>query len=217
LNWINTIERADTNLRIERKNENINKQKKVDKYYRKHKLPTNSISRDKDTFWVIFTTLLSFVLASSLLYISDIILETAGTLIAGILVVIIIYIGILFDIIGTAVATANEIPFHAMASKKLETAKNSIKLIRNANRVSNFCNDIIGDVCGIISGAASTIIVIKISGTNTIGTTTIAGLVIGGLVVALTVGGKAFGKTIALKHSNTIVHKVSGVMNFLKM
>ena len=30
--------------------------------------------------------------------------------------------------------------------------------IRNAGRVSSFCNDVIGDICGVISGSAAAVI-----------------------------------------------------------
>jgi Mg2+/Co2+ transporter CorB len=187
----------------------------IDIKRKKPKMPANNTSRDKDAGWVIFTTVISFILAVVLLYLSEKVLHATGVVIAGIVVLIIIFIGIVFDTVGTAVATANEIPFHAMAARKHGTAKHSILLIRNANRVANFCNDIIGDVCGIISGAASTIIIIKIGGAATAGTTTLAALLVGGLVVSLTVGGKAIGKTISLKYSNAIVHAVSGILKFI--
>ena len=71
---------------------------------------------------------------------------------------------IFFDIIGIAATAAEEVPFHSMASKKQDGAKWAIILIRNADRVSSFCNDIIGDICGVLSGAVSTYIIIYLSG-----------------------------------------------------
>ena len=81
-------------------------------------------------------------------------LRNVQVLVAFIILVVIILTGILFDIIGVAVTAADEKPFHSMSSRKLLGAKTSVALIRNASKLSNFCNDVIGDICGIISGAA---------------------------------------------------------------
>ncbi len=68
-----------------------------------------------------------------------------------------------FDIIGIAVTTAKEMPFHAMAANKVEEAKYAIKLVKNASQVSNFCNDVIGDISGIISGSLGATIIFKLA------------------------------------------------------
>jgi len=123
-------------------------------------------------------------------------------------------VNIFFDIIGTSVTAAEEKPFHAMASRKIFGAKQAIRLIRNADKVSNVCNDVIGDICGIISGAAGAYIIIRIIGSQS--NTTVAELIMTGLITALTVGGKALGKTIALRNSNYIIYKVSVIISFIK-
>ena len=63
------------------------------------------------------------------------------------MLIIVIAIGIMFDLIGVAVTVGNEEDFHAQASKKIKGAKTSIKMIRNSAKVSNFCADVIGDIC----------------------------------------------------------------------
>ena len=45
-----------------------------------------------------------------------------------------------------------------MASRKVPEAEDALRLIRNAGRVSSFCNDVIGDICGVISGSAAAVI-----------------------------------------------------------
>jgi len=119
----------------------------------------------------------------------------------------------MFDIIGTAVTAADETPFHAMASRKLYAAKQSIKLIRNADKVSNVCNDVVGDICGIISGAAGAYIVFRVIGNKDV--ITMTELAVTGSITALTVGGKALGKTIAIRNSNYIIYKVSVIIKFI--
>lgn len=171
-------------------------------------------SKKQDKTWVILITLISFILSVSMMFVSSEILEKVNNFIALWVVFIIILIGILFDMIGIAVTAADETPFHAMAARKLYGAKQSIKLIRNANKVSSFCNDVVGDICGVISGTASALIVVRMSENMSASETVILGLIVSGLVASLTVGGKAIGKTFAIINSNYIVYRVSVVMQF---
>ncbi|WP_152568603.1 hypothetical protein [Thermoactinomyces daqus] len=67
----------------------------------------------------------------------------------------IVVLGILFDMLGIAAAAAKEKPFHAMAAKKIPGAKESIGIVRRADQFSSFCNDVVGDISGVISGSAS--------------------------------------------------------------
>lgn len=183
---------------------------------KKVKFRPNTVGTKKENIrWIILITIISFISSASLLVISSRILEDVNYIIAIGVVFIIIFIGIIFDMIGIAVTAADEIPFHAMASRKLYGAKRSIKLIRNANKVSSFCNDVVGDICGVISGTASALLVVGISQKSNITETTILSILITGAVASLTVGGKAVGKTFAISNSNFIVYKVGVLIQFL--
>lgn len=137
-------------------------------------------------------------------------LATALLMLSGI-----ILIGIIFDIVGIAVAVADETPFHAMASSKVKGAKNAIYLVKNASKVTTFCNDVVGDVCSVISGSTSAFIVLRLSETFVRIDITLLGIIISALVAALTVLGKGLGKTVAISRSNQIVYKVSLLMYYL--
>ena len=166
--------------------------------------------------WIIFVTIISFVLSFLLSLSSSAILDKKNTgLYTGIFIVlIIILISIIFDIIGTAVTAADETPFHAMASRKLFGARQAMRLIRSADKVSNFCNDIVGDICGVVSGATSTYIIVSILAESYNIYSVYLGISITGMVASLTVGGKALGKTLAIKNSNYIIYKVAVVLTF---
>ena len=71
-------------------------------------------------------------------------------------------LGILFDIIGVAVTAADPRPFHSMAAHKEPGAKEALMLLRNAGRVSSVCNDVVGDICGIVSGTTTAVIVVRL-------------------------------------------------------
>ncbi len=183
---------------------------------KKVKFKSNHInSKSENTKWIISITISSFILSAVMQFVSAGILEDVSNLIAICVVLIIIFIGILFDIIGIAVTAADEVPFHAMASRKFYGARQAIKLIRNANKVSSICNDVVGDICGVISGVASAGIVLRITADSSLLESTIVGIAVSGFVAALTVGGKAIGKTYAISSSNYIVYKVSVILQFL--
>lgn len=172
----------------------------------------NKKNRAKDNKkWVLKITFLSLFISGGFSLFSNMLLNEVNMLVAFILLAIIIIIGIVFDVIGIAVTAADEIPFHAMASKKIKGAKTAINLIRNADRVSSFCNDVIGDICGIVSGSAGIIIAEKILEAFK-STNSLISVGIGAIVAALTIGGKSTGKTFAMNNSNEIVKKVSRVM-----
>jgi magnesium-transporting ATPase (P-type) len=171
-------------------------------------------TRGENARWFIIITVASFFLSSLLSYLSSGI-NDLSTLMALLTVFLIIFIGIIFDIIGIAVTAADETPFHAMASRKLYGAKQAIKLIRNANKVSSVCNDVVGDIAGVLSGTVSAFIIVRISGNSSVSETTLTGIAITGMVASITVGGKAIGKTIAIHNSNYIVYKIAVIIKFI--
>ncbi len=144
-------------------------------------------------------------------FISESILREVHIFVAFMILSLIIFIGILFDLIGIAVASAREKPFHAMAAKKVKGAKIAIRLIKNAGPVANFCNDVIGDICGIVSGAAGAIIIIQLSKTQNINVPLFS-ILLSAFVASITVGGKAIAKEIALAKSKEIVYQVAKIL-----
>ncbi len=130
--------------------------------------------------------------------------------ISALLLLLVIFLGIVFDLIGTATTAASEEPFHAMASDRVVGAKRAIQLVRNADRVANFCNDVIGDICGTVSGSIGAALVIDFVVNYQIPQyRNLLSILIVGLVSALTVGGKAAGKSFAIKKSSVIVWRVA--------
>lgn len=163
--------------------------------------------------WIYKVFLLSFILAIVFSSGSSFIANYANSIILGIIIIIVIIIGIIFDMIGVAVLTSNESSLHAKASKKIRGAKEAIYLIKNAPKVSSICNDVVGDVCGIVSGSLGAVLTINIASYfnwNIVIVTT----VITALISSLTVGGKAIFKTVATKKADNIVYNVGKTMSF---
>ena len=161
--------------------------------------------------WFIQVVIMTFILSMLFSYISANGVSNLSLIPAILILILVIGIGIFFDIIGVAVTVANEHEFHAKASKKIEGSKASIKLIRNAPKVANICADVIGDICGVLSGAISALIAMKI--TEQFGLSFNIQFILSATVAALTVGGKALGKGVANNNSTKIVHAVGIVLN----
>ncbi len=169
-------------------------------------------SKDNNTIkWIIEVSILTFILSLLFSYISTNGVSNLNLVAAIIILVLVILVGILFDIIAVAVTIANVDEFHAKATKKVKGSKTSISLIKNAPRVSNFCADVIGDICGVLSGAIGALIALKIGDAFQLPINIQS--IISAFVASMTVGGKALGKSIANKYSTPIVHKVGIVLN----
>jgi 4-hydroxybenzoate polyprenyltransferase len=161
--------------------------------------------------WIIEVFILTFVLSICFSYISTNGVNSLPIIPAILILLVVIFVGILFDIIGVAVTVADENEFHAKATKKVEGSKKSIKLIKNSAKVANICADVIGDICGVLSGAISAMIAIKLSEKFQIHSN--IQFIISAIVAALTVSGKAIGKEIANSKATPIVHTVGTILN----
>lgn len=161
--------------------------------------------------WVIEASLITFILSLTFSYLSTNGVSNLNLISAIIILILVIFVGIIFDIIGVAVTVADENHFHAKATKKIEGSKRSLKLIKNAPKVASICSDIIGDICGVLSGAISALVAMKIATEFNLNFD--LQFILSALVSSLTVGGKAIGKNFANNNSTEIVHKVGIILN----
>ena len=74
--------------------------------------------------WVIFISIITFILSLTFSFISNTAISKLSIFVGLIVLIIVVTIGILFDLIGVAVTVGNEEDFHAQASKKIKGAKN---------------------------------------------------------------------------------------------
>ncbi|HAN09398.1 MAG TPA: hypothetical protein DCP90_02160 [Clostridiales bacterium] len=181
------------------------------KYHIKFKKKNTNTTSYK---WIITITVWTFIIALVLNFISNILMEKMSILASFFILFAIVLFSIICDAIGIAVTSAGEIPIHSMAASKVRGAKEAIIIIRNASVVSNFFNDVIGDIASIISGAASAIIVIKIVENFTTFDKSWLDILIASILAAIMVSGKAIGKGIAIKNCNFIVYKLGYVISF---
>ena len=152
--------------------------------------------------WALTAFVMAVALSGLLSLSSEAILENADLLLALLILALFIGLGILFDIIGVAVTAADPRPFHSMAAHKEKGAKEALKLLRNADRVSSVCNDVVGDICGIVSGA---VIVARLQKGLDLESVLIS-VGVTALISGATIGGKALGKPFAMNQSKRVVH-----------
>jgi len=179
-------------------------------------LSSKKTSKSKRNLWPLKAFLLTFALAVVFSIFSEFFMRKMSLPIAILILLVIILIGIIFDAIGIAVTSCDTTPFISMASKKVRGSKQCIYLLQNASQVSNFCNDIVGDICGIISGAAGVLIIARL--TENVDTTEefIMAIAMSAFVAAFTVGGKALGKKTAIVRCKDIVYIVGYVLSIFK-
>lgn len=172
--------------------------------------------KEKKDNWIITVFILTFILSILFSGISNIMIASFNDIVLFGILVLVIGLGILFDLIGTSSIAANEATFHAMSSKKIKGAKETITLIKNSNRISSICNDVIGDVCGIVSGGLGAVLAISIA-TNTGLNNTLISVLLSSFISAFTVGGKAIFKKVAIKNADKILFVVGKIKHILKI
>lgn len=166
--------------------------------------------------WVVRVFLLAMSLSAVMNLLSSAALEGADYLVATLVLLVFIGLGVLFDIIGVAVTASDAKPFHSMASHRVKGAKEALNLIRNAEKVASFCNDVVGDICGIVSGSTAAVIVTLLQGSfgwNGL----VVSTVVTALVSGLTIGGKAIGKKIAMNKSKDVIYAAAKVLSLLHL
>lgn len=161
--------------------------------------------------WILTVFVLTFVLSIIFSFVSNKVAANFNNIVLSIILLLTIFIGVLFDLIGTASITAKESSFHSLNSKRIKGARQCIQIVKNSNKISSLCNDIVGDVCGIISGSIGAILSISIA--NKIGNATLISIIMASLISSLTVGGKAIFKKVAIKNADKIVFKVGKLLN----
>ena len=155
--------------------------------------------------WAFTVFLMAVALSAVLSLASESMLAGAGVAVAVLILAMFIALGILFDIIGVAVTAADPRPFHSMAAHKEKGAREALMLLRNASQVSSVCNDVVGDICGIVSGTTAAVIVVRLQTALDLRSVLIS-VAVTALISGLTIGGKALGKTFAMKQSTKVVY-----------
>ena len=183
-----------------------------EKYSKKASKKPVKNKRLVDYKWIFTVTILAFFISLGFSFFSEITIPNANSIVATIIILLFICIGIIFDMIGIAITVADLKTFNSMATKQVRGAKLAVKLIQNNEKASSFCNDVIGDICGIISGSAGVALSSILAETFNLNLF-IVSLLITSIVAALTIGGKAIGKATAINKSTPILFQFSKILS----
>ena len=166
--------------------------------------------------WLIKIIIISIAASVVFTLASTEVLGRTGYIMSFAILAVFILAGIIFDVIGIAITAATEAPFNSMATRRQRGAAESLKLIKNANRVTCYTNDVVGDVTGIVSGTTAALVAARLMEGFSIDNLLFP-LLVPAIVTGLTVGGKAVGKTLAFNKSTSIVHGVGKFLNVLRI
>ena len=166
-----------------------------------------------DKKWILKIVIIAFMISFILSFIANATIPNLSLLLGIIITLLFIFIGICLDIVGVSVTTAEESVFHSMNSRKVRGASVAVKFKKNADKVSTFCCDVIGDICGVVSGAAgTTITAILVNDYHT--NLLVTGLLITAIISSLTIGGKAIGKSFAVNKGNIILYEFAKIVSY---
>jgi len=171
--------------------------------------------KKKIDFWPIKITIAAFFISVIMAIVTNGFIDDVNIFVAFVILLVVIFLGIIFDIIGIAVTIADEIPFHSRSTRGYVGSSQAIKLIRNAAKVSSFCNDVIGDIAGVLSGGLGATIAASLYKIFEFIPATLINMVLTALVASVTVGGKAVGKGIANRYCDGIVMKIAVILHYV--
>lgn len=165
--------------------------------------------------WVFKISVITFCISNVMGIVSSDI-DKLNIFLAFLVLLLFISIGVVFDFIGIAIATADEKSFHSMAARKIPAGRKAVSLIKNAEKASSFCNDVIGDICGVISGATGAAIAVRLFSGATSTAHFVGNLLLTAAISTLTIGSKAALKGVGMRYSNDVVRVVAKILCFFE-
>lgn len=198
------------------KSEASDKPDKPDKAAKNKKNRNGKKKKNFFASWTFKVILLSFIMTVLFSLLSELTITGSGVVVVTVIILILIAVGIFFDAVGVAVTSCDAGPLTAMASRRVAAAKTALRLINNAEKVSSFCSDVIGDICGIVGGACVVALATKISEGFTV-EVGIFTVFLSAVLAAATIGGKSYFKNIAIKNSRDVVMFAAKILYFFRI
>jgi len=163
--------------------------------------------------WAVKMFLLSLCLSSIFSLISQTIMSSLGIIMSILIICLFIFISIVFDMIGIAITSCSEEFFEAKERENIPGATIALSMCKNSEKVCSFCADVIGDICGILSGAGGACVILSLSSTiNNPTLMVIISTLVSAFIAGITIFGKACMKGKAIKNSNKIILKVGKIL-----
>ena len=173
------------------------------------KVNIESFSGSKKHRWAIKMFVIAICMSLFFGFISQTLLTSMGIIIASICIIIFIFLNVLFDWLGIAVASADYDVFEKWQSEGIKGANIGLILCKNSEKMCSFCADVVGDICSTLCGAGGACIITSItSSTLNNNTITLTTIIVSAIIASVTIFFKAIMKEMALKKSNKIILKL---------
>lgn len=200
---------------LENKNDNLEEDSEVKSSDIKQ-IANKASKKKKESKWAwpVKILVIALFLSLGISVASEFALSNAGIAVSAVIILLLWVFGVVSDMIGVAAASASIEPFNAMSSRKVRGAKEGRMLVKNAEKVSSICNDVVGDICGIISGAAGSVISVKII-TESMGNSVqiLIAASVSAVIAGLTIFGKAAMKKVAMDNSTKVILTVGKILS----
>lgn len=170
---------------------------------------------NKELIWGFVVLVLSFLLTLLFSYISEVFVADSSLIIGFIAMIVLLILNVSCDVLANAVLSAPVESYLSMASQKVRGAKRAVKMCKNAPKIASIFADVIGDICGIVSGSVAATLALAIYNNGFSASELFCSILISAIIGALTVGGKAFFKIVAVKKSKQIVFFVAKYSTYL--
>ncbi len=165
--------------------------------------------QNKNIKWLIVVFFTTLLLSVCFALIAELMLQNTGLLVAFILILLLMIGNIFSDIIGMAVTACSVKPLLDLSKRKEKGANLALHLVKNADKVSCICSDVVGDICSILCGACgvtfSALLLLLAPNLNSL----FVSLFVNAIIASITISAKAIGKTYAINNSTKIVLKLS--------
>lgn len=159
--------------------------------------------------WAVKTFILSISLSICFSVISQSMFPSLPVFLSIFVILFFIVLSVIFDMIGVAV-TSTDINNLEKHSGKVGY-KTAIRLCQNTEKISSFCGDVVGDICGILSGAGGVSLVVNMH-IHDASVYFIVTCLVSSLIAGLTIFGKAIMKGYAVDNCEKVVMKTGGFL-----
>ncbi len=154
----------------------------------------------KSLRWALKVFVLSISLSIVFSLLSQSLLPSLSSFMSIFVIVFFIFVSVVFDMIAVAFTTISE--------EKLEKYKEekgyemAMALCRNADKVSSFGGDVVGDICGILSGAGGVSLVVNMNLEGDVNL--LVTCLVSALIAGITIFCKAIMKSYAITNCDKI-------------
>lgn len=111
--------------------------------------------------WTVKIFVLSICLSVIFSIISQSLFPNLPNILSVVVILFFVVLSTVFDMIGVAIASINK--ENLQKDKFADLWSTANKLCSNTEKVSSFCCDVVGDICGILSGAGGISLVLNLN------------------------------------------------------